>query len=184
MRLVRYYCFFLPYFPLSPQQLVVLPSICLLFFFSIGFHSRLRFFLYYYHLNINVVGYNSVGFIILCTERTAHTGHLYHSLIYYACVYVFVCWLAGQPLLVFVHTEQFCYWLALEYWMCMLVHSHSNYLSNKNTGNISEKSEIKSDFFLSFYQFLFENVNLFFSSLCPSNLCYLSFCAFSMLVLP
>lgn len=110
----------------------------------ISFSTALFF--HYYHLNINVVGYNSVGFIILCTERTAHSGHLYRSLIHYAwmgyvgCSCLYLC-------MDFCMFEQFCYWLALEiaetFKMFMLLHTHSNYSSNKNTGNISEKSEIK-----------------------------------------
>lgn len=113
---------------------VVLPSICLLF--SSDFILECAFFLpsltlslfpYYYHLNINVVGYNSVGFIILYTERTARTltGHLYHSLIYYArvCVYVFVL------------AEQFYYWLALKFsnvhCACSCIHTNSNYSSEQ-----------------------------------------------------
>lgn len=88
-------------------------------------------FLYYYHLNINVVGYNSVGFIILCTEWTAHTGHLYHSLIHYA----YVCWC----LCMLNHFAIDLHWKWLRLFrMCMLV--HSNYSSDKNTGNISEKN--------------------------------------------
>lgn len=142
-----------------------------MFVFFIGFSfSTALFFPYYYHLNINVVGYNSVGFIILCTERTAHSGHLYHSPIYYARV------------LILVYAEPFCYWLALEiadetFEMCMLVHIQSNYFSNKNTGNISEKSEIKVVLFFqfSFHPFFVWECQSFFP-LCTFNARYLILC--------
>lgn len=150
---------------------------------------------YYYHLNINVVGYNSVGFIILCTEWTAHIGHSYliRSYITYECMWMSM--LASCSFSFSVAASCCCcvepfslYWLALEigerlFRWCMLVHIQSNYCSNKNTGNISEKSEIKKHThtvvrwllfalfslcvrLISLLWFLFENVNrVFFSSL-------------------
>lgn len=139
---------------------VVLPSICVSFFHLIS-HSLVAFFfyrflnsfrysIYYYHLNINVVGYNSVGFIILCTEWTVHIEHSYHSLIYYTYVSISLHSTRSLALsLFFLHLfSNFRYWLALEIGETLsMVHArayiHSNYSSNKNTGNISEKSEIK-----------------------------------------
>lgn len=155
-------------------------------FFFIASHLILDCtFFYYYHLNINVVGYNSVGFIILCTERTAHTGHLYHSLIHYACMYLCM-WFCVY----FCMFEPFCYWLALENSRDIqnvhgLAYTFKLFLKQKyrkHFRKIRDKTIIGVCtcvcvlFFsfastvlllllllLYFIQFLFENVNLFFS---------------------
>lgn len=155
---------------------------------------------YYYHLNINVVGYNSVGFIILCTEWTAHIGHSYliRSYITYECMWMSM--LASCSFSFSVAASCCCcvepfslYWLALEigerlFRWCMLVHIQSNYCSNKNTGNISEKSEIKkhthsgslaavcsflslcpSHFFALVFVWECQSRFFLFAALCPSN---------------
>lgn len=117
-------------------------------------------------------------FCVLNGQRTL-VIYIIRSYIMLACICAcdFVC--------IFVCLNNFAidlHWkIAETFKMCMLLHIHSNYSSNKNTGNISEKSEIKLSlcmcvlFFsfassvllllLYFIQFLFENVNLFFLSL-------------------
>lgn len=125
-------------------------------------------------------------FCVLNGQRTL-VIYIIRSYIMLACICAcdFVC--------IFVCLNNFAidlHWkIAETFKMCMLLHIHSNYSSNKNTGNISEKSEIKLSlcmcvlFFsfassvllllLYFIQFLFENVNLFFLSLCVHAIRYL-----------
>ena len=160
------------FFPFYSMELVLVCRFAfdmfVFFLHRISFSTAL--FLYYYHLNINVVGYNSVGFIILCTERTAHTGHLYHSLIHYA----YVCWC----LCMLNHFAIDLHWKWLRLFrMCMLV--HSNYSSDKNTGNISEKNiaDKKSVcVFFSFIPLVFVRECQSFFPLCPFNPRYLVLC--------
>lgn len=79
-------------------------------------------------------------FCVLNGQRTL-VIYIIRSYIMLACICAcdFVC--------IFVCLNNFAidlHWkIAETFKMCMLLHIHSNYSSNKNTGNISEKSEIK-----------------------------------------